>query len=102
MKRLLLGLLMGGIVTGVNAQVKYSQDFENGFGDMILIDVDKKAPNANVSVYKDAWTIRTADGKPAAHYEHNICIQKGKADILSSFAVVEAAEKANTNLCSDY
>ncbi|MBP6396467.1 MAG: choice-of-anchor J domain-containing protein [Saprospiraceae bacterium] len=62
MKRLLLGLLMGGIVTGVNAQVKYSQDFENGFGDMILIDVDKKAPNANVSVYKDAWTIRTADG----------------------------------------
>jgi thiol-disulfide isomerase/thioredoxin len=62
MKRLLLGLLMGGIFTGVNAQVKYSQDFENGFGDMILIDVDKKAPNANVSVYKDAWTIRTNDG----------------------------------------
>ncbi|HRG19464.1 MAG TPA: choice-of-anchor J domain-containing protein [Saprospiraceae bacterium] len=62
MKRLLLGFLMGGIFTGVNAQIKYSQDFENGFGDMILIDVDKKAPNANVSVYKDAWTIRTADG----------------------------------------
>ena len=62
MKRLLLGFLMGGIFTGVNAQIKYSQDFENGFGDMILIDVDKKAPNANVSVYKDAWTIRTSDG----------------------------------------
>ena len=51
---------------------------------------------------KDGWTIRTADGKPAAHYEHDICIQKGKADILSSFMPIEAAEKANTELCSDY
>jgi methionyl aminopeptidase len=51
---------------------------------------------------KDGWTIRTADGKPAAHYEHDICIQKGKADILSSFTPIEAAEKANHELCSDY
>ena len=51
---------------------------------------------------KDGWTIKTADGKPAAHYEHDICIQKGKADILSSFIEIEAAEKANINLCSDY
>lgn len=50
----------------------------------------------------DEWTIRTADGKPAAHYEHTICIQKGKADILSSFAEIEAAEKANEMLCSEY
>lgn len=51
---------------------------------------------------KDGWTIRTADGKPAAHYEHDVCIQKGKADILSSFTPIEAAEKINTELCSDY
>ena len=51
---------------------------------------------------KDGWTIRTADGKPSAHYEHDICIQKGKADILSSFTTIEAAEKANNELCSDY
>ncbi|MGB4842830.1 MAG: type I methionyl aminopeptidase [Ferruginibacter sp.] len=51
---------------------------------------------------KDGWTIRTADGKPSAHYEHDVCIQKGKADILSSFTGIEAAEKANDNLCSDY
>jgi methionyl aminopeptidase len=51
---------------------------------------------------EDGWTIRTADGKPAAHYEHTICIQKGKADILSSFTEIEAAEKANAALCSDY
>ena len=51
---------------------------------------------------KDGWTIRTEDGKPAAHYEHNVCVQKNKADILSSFDEIEAAEKANSNLFSNY
>ncbi|MEO7800812.1 MAG: type I methionyl aminopeptidase [Ginsengibacter sp.] len=50
----------------------------------------------------DGWTIRTRDRKPSAHYEHNVCVKKGKADILSSFEKVEAAEKANSNLVSDY
>jgi methionyl aminopeptidase len=50
----------------------------------------------------DDWTIRTADGKPAAHYEHSVVVRSQKADILSSFIEIEAAEKANTNLCSDY
>ena len=51
---------------------------------------------------KDGWTIRTADGKPAAHYEHDVAIRSGKADILSSFIEIEAAERANKNLFSDY
>jgi methionyl aminopeptidase len=51
---------------------------------------------------EDGWTIRTKDGKPAAHYEHTICIKKDKADILSSFKEIEAAERANSHLCSDY
>lgn len=38
---------------------------------------------------KDGWTIRAADGKMSAHYEHTIAIQKGKAEILSSFEFVE-------------
>ena len=50
----------------------------------------------------DGWTVRTRDGKPSAHYEHTICVKKGAADILSSFTSIEAAEKANENLCSDY
>lgn len=50
----------------------------------------------------DGWTVRTQDGKPSAHYEHDVHITKGKADILSSFVAIEAAEKANENLCSDY
>lgn len=40
----------------------------------------------------DRWTIRTRDGKPAAHFEHTIAIHHGKADILSSFEEVERIE----------
>ena len=51
---------------------------------------------------QDGWTIRTADGKPSAHYEHTICVRKGKADVLSSFESIEKAEKANSLLYSGY
>ena len=37
----------------------------------------------------DRWTVKTRDGKPAAHFEHTIAIRRGKADILSSFEEVE-------------
>jgi methionyl aminopeptidase len=50
----------------------------------------------------DGWTIKTKDGKPAAHYEHTIAIRKGFTDILSSFTEIEAAEKANPYLFSGY
>lgn len=51
---------------------------------------------------KDGWTVRTKDGKQSAHYEHTVCVRKDKADILSSFESIEKAEKANSNLWSDY
>ncbi len=38
---------------------------------------------------KDGWTIRTADRKSSAHFEHTIAIRKEKADILSSFEFIE-------------
>jgi methionyl aminopeptidase len=41
----------------------------------------------------DRWTIRTRDGKPAAHFEHTIAIQNGKAEILSSFEEIEHLEE---------
>ena len=37
----------------------------------------------------DGWTIRAADGKPSAHYEHTVAVQKGEADILSTFEYIE-------------
>lgn len=50
----------------------------------------------------DGWTVRTRDGKPAAHFEHTISVQKNKADVLSSFAEIEANEKQNAYLDSAY
>ena len=38
---------------------------------------------------KDGWTIRTADAKPSAHFEHDIAVRNGKADILSTFKYIE-------------
>jgi methionyl aminopeptidase len=71
-------------------------------GMVIAIEPMINMGTKNVYHDKDGWTIRTEDGKPAAHYEHTICIQKNKADILSSFIEIETAEKANIALCSDY
>jgi methionyl aminopeptidase len=72
--------------------------------DGLVIAIEPMINLGTKDVYhdKDGWTIRTADGKPSAHYEHDICIRKGKADILSSFVEIEAAEKMNAALCSDY
>lgn len=46
----------------------------------------------------DGWTVRTKDGKPSVHFEHDVCVRKNKADILSDYSIIEAAEGANLNL----
>jgi methionyl aminopeptidase len=51
---------------------------------------------------EDGWTVRTKDGKFSAHYEHTICIKKGKADVLSNFDQIILNEKSNSNLVGDY
>lgn len=45
-----------------------------------------------IMLMPDRWTIRTRDGKPAAHFEHTLAVRKGKADILSSFTEIEQLE----------
>jgi methionyl aminopeptidase len=42
-----------------------------------------------VYMLPDKWGIVTRDSKVAAHFEHTICVRKGKADILSSFKEIE-------------
>ncbi|MCB2208928.1 MAG: type I methionyl aminopeptidase [Bacteroidetes bacterium] len=37
----------------------------------------------------DGWTIRTADSKPSAHFEHDVAVRNDKADILSTFEYIE-------------
>jgi methionyl aminopeptidase len=46
----------------------------------------------------DGWTVRTKDGKPSVHFEHDVCIRKHKADILSNYSTIEKAEEANPDL----
>ena len=45
----------------------------------------------NIKQLKDGWTILTADGKPSAHFEHNVALVKGKPEILSTFRYIYEA-----------
>ena len=38
---------------------------------------------------KDGWTVKAADGKASAHYEHTIALGSDKTEILSSFKWIE-------------
>lgn len=46
----------------------------------------------------DGWTVRTKDGKASVHFEHDVCVRKDKADILSDYSAIEKNERANSNL----
>lgn len=37
----------------------------------------------------DGWTIVTRDGKPSAHFEHDVAMINGKPEILSTFDYIE-------------
>ncbi len=56
----------------------------------------------DVYTEKDGWTIRTRDGKPSVHFEHNVCVKKNEALILSDFSIIEESEKKNANLNTSY
>ncbi|WP_306640227.1 type I methionyl aminopeptidase [Sanyastnella coralliicola] len=42
-----------------------------------------------VKTLSDGWTIITADKLPAAHFEHDVVVRNGKAEVLSTFELVE-------------
>jgi methionyl aminopeptidase len=44
-----------------------------------------------VKQLKDGWSIVTHDGKPSAHFEHDIACVDGKADVLSTFDYIYEA-----------
>jgi len=50
----------------------------------------------------DGWTVKTMDGKPSVHFEHDVCVKRNKALILSDYSIIEAAEIANTHLNTSY
>jgi len=54
-----------------------------------MINMGKRA----VKQLDDGWTIVTKDGLPSAHFEHDVAIRKGKAEVLSTHEYVEEVLK---------
>ncbi|MGV6845307.1 MAG: type I methionyl aminopeptidase [Lutibacter sp.] len=46
---------------------------------------------------KDGWTILTSDGKPSAHFEHDIALVNGKPELLSTFQYIYEALGIESN-----
>ena len=46
---------------------------------------------------KDGWTILTKDGKPSAHFEHDVAIVNGKPELLSTFKYIYDALGISSN-----
>jgi methionyl aminopeptidase len=52
-------------------------------GMVLAIEPMVNAGTHKVNHDSDGWTVRTADGKPSAHYEHTVVIRKGEPEILT-------------------
>jgi len=51
----------------------------------------------NIKQLKDGWTIVTRDGKPSAHFEHDVALVDGKPELLSTFAYIYKALGIESN-----
>lgn len=58
-------------------------------GMVIAIEPMINAGKAGVKFWADGWTVTTIDSKPSAHFEHTVAVKKGKADVLSTFSLIE-------------
>lgn len=58
-------------------------------GMVIAIEPMINAGTAAVKFWSDGWTVTTKDNKPSAHFEHTVAVKKGKADVLSTFSLIE-------------
>lgn len=50
-----------------------------------------------IKTLNDGWTVVTADKSNAAHYEHDIVVREGKAEILSTFDYIREITKSRIN-----
>ncbi|KAF5077171.1 Methionine aminopeptidase 1 [anaerobic digester metagenome] len=82
---------------GVGANMHESPEIPNyghpGRGPRLLrgmtLAVEPMVNGGSASIYQmsDGWTVRTADGKNAAHYENTILITDGEPEILTAPAI---------------
>ncbi|MCF1190739.1 type I methionyl aminopeptidase [Mangrovimonas sp. AS39] len=60
-------------------------------GQVVAIEPMINMGTHKVKQLKDGWTIVTLDGKPSAHFEHDVALVDGKPEILSTFAYIYEA-----------
>ena len=63
--------------------------FKNGM--TVAIEPMINQGTKRIKQLKDGWTILTLDGKPSAHYEHDVALVEGKPKLLSTFDYVYEA-----------
>ncbi|RSK42002.1 type I methionyl aminopeptidase [Mangrovimonas spongiae] len=66
-------------------------------GQVVAIEPMINLGTQKIKQLKDGWTIVTRDGKPSAHFEHDVAIIDGKPEILSTFAYVYDALGIESN-----
>lgn len=62
-------------------------------GMVICIEPMITMGSKSVVFERDGWTVRTRDGKPAAHYEFAVAVRKGGPDVLTDYSIIEEAIK---------
>jgi len=58
-------------------------------GMVIAIEPMVNLGTRNIVQERDGWTIRTADRKPSAHYEHTVAILEDKTEVLTTHKYIE-------------
>ncbi|MGC8823541.1 MAG: type I methionyl aminopeptidase [Bacteroidales bacterium] len=58
-------------------------------GMVICIEPMINMGQKNIYIESDGWTVRTRDNLPSAHFELAVAVDKGKADVLSTFDYIE-------------
>lgn len=58
-------------------------------GMVIAIEPMINLGTRNIVQERDGWTIRTADRKPSAHYEHTVAIFENKTEVLTTHKYIE-------------
>jgi len=57
-------------------------------GMVVAIEPMVNMGTRRIKQLRDGWTILTADGKPSAHFEHDIALVNGKPELLSTFQYI--------------
>ena len=66
-------------------------------GMVVAIEPMTNMGTQKIRQHSDGWTITTLDGKPSAHFEHDVAIIDGKPELLSTFKYIYDALGIESN-----